>query len=220
MIYKNVLVALFQRHVAATEPRDTLTNILAVHSALTDGEDEDCQIGLRRSKFVSDDLEDLRLKVIFTARRNLKEAKLEASRLIENFPESGLSWGVRSYVNQKMGLIGEALKDAGMAISVQPNEPGNHFRIAGIFVDEQRFVDAISHLTLSISIGEKHQFNYYEATSRMFLAFCYCKLGDFESAKSELGQVTDNSPIWIDRLWSKQELIDVCKRRGSMDIDL
>lgn len=107
----------------------------------------------------------------------------------------------------------EALDDSDRAISVEPEEPSNYFHKGDYLLKLGAFTEAIECFSGAIKLGEQHGFEYYDLTSRMFRAFCYCKVGRFDDALNDLNQLGESASVWIGRNISRDELVEACRKK-------
>jgi tetratricopeptide (TPR) repeat protein len=123
---------------------------------------------------------------------------------------------LRASVYESKGDIEKAFDDLDAVIKTNPNEPSPHFKKAMIFFDTDNYRAAIDEFSKAIDIGKKINFSYFENHSHFMRAFCYCKVGDFDAAKSDLDVVDTDTRTWTDRLWTKEDLVEVYlnKRMG------
>lgn len=152
-------------------------------------------------------------QIIVECRHNLSGALEMANRWIELEPHEPDAWSARSYVYGYLKDYVRALADISEAINLAPEEPCHNFSKANLAISNKDYDLAITALTMSITKGKENNFSYYEEPSYFRRAFCYCKIGDFEMAKADLLVVSDNEPSWIDKLRSKAELMEACKKR-------
>jgi tetratricopeptide (TPR) repeat protein len=160
-----------------------------------------------------EEFERSRRRIIEVARTDGERALLWANQLILDYPDRSASWSARAQVFWLLRRYDEALADSDRAISVQPEEPSNYFHKGDYLLKMDDFEKAIELFSQALTQGEAHDLAYYEDSSRMFRAFCYCKTGRFEDALADLALVEDRHPRWIDRLTTRDELIAACHRR-------
>jgi tetratricopeptide (TPR) repeat protein len=152
-------------------------------------------------------------EIIRLARQKPELALEKANALVAERPDDAWTWSLRSYVFETRNEYKRALQDINRSIDIKPEEPAAHFEKANLFIELQMFEAAISSFSEAIEIGKKYQFFYYDQSSRLMRAFCYCKIGDFDSAASDLENVDDDMETWIDRMRSKDELQQACRNQ-------
>lgn len=159
------------------------------------------------------DKQAIREEVIYLARQKPAVALERANVLVAELPCEVWTWSLRAHVNDSIGDSENAIIDIDQAIAIQFNEPGSHCDKARYCVKNSDFEGAIYSFSNAIEIGKKLQFHYHESLSMFMRAFCYCKTGDFTSAKKDLDDLDDDMQMWIDRLRSKHELLEACRNR-------
>lgn len=152
-------------------------------------------------------------RIVELARTAPEDALRQAHSLTDQFPLETRAWASLAYVQIRMGDYVNALLSAKQAEQLAPLEPANQFDLGRIYIRLQKFEEAKSHFTKGIELCIKQDFNYYLDACQLMRAFCFCKLGRFSEAESDLLHVEYESPIWIDKLRTKAELIEACRRR-------
>lgn len=151
--------------------------------------------------------------IVRIARRDPDLAFEKVSKIIEDQPNEYWTWLLRSYVSKIKGDLTKCKNDIDTAISIDFNQPDSHQEKAIVYLNDGNFNQAIYYFTNAIEIGEKIGTSYYESYCRFLRAFCYCKIGDFIAAELDLSMVDDEDSTWIDRLRTKAELLEACRKR-------
>jgi tetratricopeptide (TPR) repeat protein len=151
--------------------------------------------------------------IIGLARTDPKLALERANALVKELPREAWTWSIRSHVHETKNDFQNAISDINRALKLNFNEPANHFHKAKIFIDLKDYNESISSFSNAIDVSENNNFLYYIQICRFMRAFCYCKIGDFDSAASDLENVDDDMETWIDRMRSKDELQQACRNQ-------
>lgn len=151
--------------------------------------------------------------IVYLARQNPDLAFERVNQLVNEQPNEYWTWSLRSYVYNTRGDFENAINNIDKAINIEFNEPSNHQEKAMLFFEQNDIYEAIYYFTNAIEIGKKQDVSYYDSYCRFMRAFCYCKIGDFVAAEQDLFIVDDDDAIWIDRLRTKAELLEVCRNR-------
>jgi tetratricopeptide (TPR) repeat protein len=136
-----------------------------------------------------------------------------ANDLVENMPQEVWTWSLRSYVHRVRKYYDNAFSDIDHAIEICFENPASHTQKANHLLDIHKFEAAISSYSNAIAIGEKINDSYLDELCRFKRAYCYCKIGDFETAEADLNVVDDDMRFWFDRLRTKADLLRACENR-------
>jgi tetratricopeptide (TPR) repeat protein len=161
-------------------------------------------------------VQKMREEVIFLARRQPEIAMKRANALVKEFPNEVWTWSLCAHVYDTKGEIRNAIADIDRAIEIRYQEPGTHFSRGRFYLQIKDYRNAIISFSNSINIGIELQFLYHDSISRFMRSFCYCKIGDFDSALKDLDVLDDDMESWIDQPRSKTELLDACSK-GRLD---
>jgi tetratricopeptide (TPR) repeat protein len=159
------------------------------------------------------DVQKTRKDIIAMMDDNPDVALERTNKLVNEMPGEIWTLQLRASVYENRGEIEKALADIDTVIIIQPDEPSPYFKKAYIYVGVKKYKEAIIEFSRSIDIGKKLDYLYFDNHSHFMRAFCFCKIGDFDSAKLDLKTVDADTRTWIDRLWTKDDLVEVCRNK-------
>jgi tetratricopeptide (TPR) repeat protein len=163
---------------------------------------------------MSDLIQNFRDEMRKISRKNPQSALDSTDRFILKFPKEASLWAFRSFLKKKLNQFESAISDIDIAIHISPNDPCNYWDRGRIYLEIQGYIQAIESFSISIDLGDKNNFDYYHESSLFFRAFCFCKLGKFQDAELDICHVRPGYSEWVDRLRSKEEIIEICKKGG------
>ena len=158
------------------------------------------------------DLQERYTSLIDIARNDLKSALKESEKLLDKYGDQALAWHASSYVHLLMEDNKKALFAIEKAIEIEPNQSQGYFKAGRLSIKNHLFEKAIAQFGKVIDSIEIMNRSEFLEESRIHRSFCMLKLDRFEAALEDLNQIEDPGPIWIDRLWTKDELIATCQQ--------
>lgn len=130
--------------------------------------------------------------------------------LLAREPDFHQAWAKRAYVNDAKGELQAALEDVSRAIAISSLEPAYYDKRGRYLFQLHKYRDAVADFTRVIELCDQHKSDYYRACAHFARADAYIRLGEYEKAKFDLENVTDDHRAWTDRLRTKQDLLAEC----------
>jgi len=161
---------------------------------------------------MSEDLEHRYAMVVETARDDVELALEQAEQLVSDFGDQASSWFARSYVNMRMKNHDSAILDVDRAIELEPDMPRGYNTAGEIQIEAGKLSSAVDYLSVVIEREDMIYRDRFLSEALTFRAFAYMKLGEFRSALDDLSKVEMSGPVWLDAIYTKEDLVSECKR--------
>jgi tetratricopeptide (TPR) repeat protein len=159
------------------------------------------------------DVQKIRKDILAMAYDDPDVALERMNMLVAEMPGELWVLQLRASVHEVKGDVEKAFEDLDEVIKIRPSEPSPYFKKAGIYVDVEKYGEAISEFTKTINLGKNIKFSYFNGYSYLMRAFCYCKIGDFESARLDLDYIDDDMHMWTDPFWTKEDIVKACSNK-------
>ncbi len=141
---------------------------------------------------------------------NSDEALRRANALADSHPEEPRVWSTRGYINGRDGDIRAAIADLSRCIALRGDEPCDFFARGRYLFRAGRYDEAVSDFTRVLQLCDTYNSDYYRRAAYFFRADAYVRLSEYEKARADCHQVTDNEPMWTDKLRTIGEILDEC----------
>jgi tetratricopeptide (TPR) repeat protein len=139
-----------------------------------------------------------------------KEAFEQLALLKARNPDEPKIWACQAFVIGRRGDLRAAIASWTRAIELCPEEP-HYFYMRGIdFFNIKEYRNAVADFTKVIRLCAVYKSDYYREPAYFFRADAHIRLREFDKAKEDLSNVSEDARTWTDRLRSRAELLAEC----------
>jgi tetratricopeptide (TPR) repeat protein len=133
-----------------------------------------------------------------------------ANRAVEQFADSYGSWAFRAYLHGRCRNYNDAVVDLTRAIEINPEEPHLYFECALNRMVLGRDREAVLDLDEALRLCQVHASDYYREALRFMRSLALARTGRKSEAKRDLAEVSPEFSMWIDKLWTKGQVAQLC----------
>ena len=160
------------------------------------------------------DTDKMHSSILVAARHDPQFALVMADEIVAEHGDESISWFARAYVNTVLKQHLEARKDIERAIEIEPGQSQGYFKLGRNNLKVGLFQNAVSSFSKIIDDIELQSREAFLSEAQIHRAFCRIRLGEFQSALQDLVSVEVHEPIFIDKLRTRDELIQMCRQES------
>jgi tetratricopeptide (TPR) repeat protein len=133
-----------------------------------------------------------------------------ASKLVTDYPDDIEAWLLRAYVHELNESFAEAESDLTRAMATNALEPHVFFTRGRMRYQLGRYHEAGGDFQEGLRLCDFHRNDYYRSELYFWRGAVYLELGDKKAALDVLTLLPDDFVSFIERVLSKQDMLDRC----------
>lgn len=141
------------------------------------------------------------------------EATALAHSLAEKYPSTVEVWTLLAYLHARNRDYREAISHVTRAIEIDSTEPSLLYDRGRYMLAIGQNSQAVSDFSKAIQLCDLHRSDYYREALHFLRAEAHLARNAPDEALRDLAHVRDGFQAWTDRLRTKQQLVEACRRR-------